>query len=133
MKKYFVILVCTIVLLSVSGCGKNNQLKCSKTETEDGITMAVDFVLDFDKNDKVTDSTITYDLGDSSTAEMFCSIMKASVDSSNGESVTCSGSKITIKGLDNFDADEDSDSEKLIGKTRDEVIAAAKEDGFTCK
>ena len=47
--------------------------------------------------------------------------------------ITCDGSKITIKGLDTFEEDEDEDSEKMVGKAKEEFIKEAKEEGYTCK
>lgn len=131
MKKYLLVLVCA-VLLFVTGCGNKNQVKCSQSITESGITMKAEVVADLDKDNKITDVSVVYDLGDKSTADSFCSLMKLSIDSSKGQSIDCSGSKITLKGLDSLD-NEEEDSEKVIGQTKDDFVKKATEEGFTCK
>lgn len=131
MKKYFLVIFCALLLFVVTGCGKKNQISCSRTVTESGITMNVEVIADVDDNDAITDASIVYDLGDETTANAFCSLMETSMDSSEGQSINCSGTKITIKGLDNLDVDEESD--QLIGKTRADFVKEAEEEGFTCK
>lgn len=132
MKKYLLVLVCAL-LLFVTGCGNKNQVKCTQSATEGGVTMKVEVVADLDQNNKITDVSMTYDLGDKTTADSFCSLLKASVDSEKGQTVKCSGTKITLNGLDSFDEDEDVESEKVIGKTKDEFVNEAIAEGFTCK
>ena len=54
MKKYFLVVLCAVLMLTVTGCGKKaNQVTCSKTETEDDQKITVSITADFDKDDKV--------------------------------------------------------------------------------
>ena len=130
MKKYFLVVLCMVLLFAVTGCGKK-QVKCSRSFTEDGMTMTGEVIADLDGSDKITDVTIVYDIGDQKTADAYCGLMKLGIDESKGQSVSCSGTKITIKGLDSFE--ETEDSEKIIGITKDEFVKLAEEDEFTCK
>ena len=128
MKKYYLVVFGIVLLFTVTGCGKN-KIVCSKSETSEGITMSVDVTVNLDKDDKATGASIVYDFGDKTTADTYCEFFKESDDSSK---VDCSGTKITIKDIDAFD-DEEVSSEKIVGKTKDEIIKAAEEDGFKCK
>lgn len=91
---------------------------------------------DFDANDKLTDATVVYDLGDKKTAEQYCGIFKLFANEAKGIDVSCSGSKITIKGyakMEDAEAEESDDDEKMVGRTKDAFIEAMQAEGFTCK
>ena len=137
MKKYFLVVFCALLLFVVTGCGNKNQVVCKATMTESGITMNAEVIGDLDNDNKIKDVTVVYDLNNSETADQYCSLFKMFEDSENGVSVSCSGSKVTIKGLSSMDISDD-DEDKVIGLTKEEFIKKAteeNEDGinFTCK
>ena len=129
MKKYFLVFLCAVLVLT--GCGKKNEVTCSKTVTEDGQTITMSVVAHLDDNQKITTADLVYDFADKTYADSFCSLAKLGGDTSK---VTCDGSKITIKDMDNMSSDdEDDDSEKVAGKTKDDFVKEAKEAGYSCK
>ena len=130
MKKYLFVLMCAILLVAV-GCGNKNQVKCTGTQTEGGVTIKGEIIADLDQDNKVTGATASYDLGDETSANQYCSLMKLMENTEKGVSVNCSGSKITIKGYENIDADEEEDS--IIGITKEEFIEKMQEVQLTCK
>ena len=129
MKKYLLVLVCAVLVLAVAGCSKKNQLKCTGEMDESGVKIKAEVVADFDKDDKLTDAVVYYDLGSKETADQYCSFMKMMEDSAKGVSISCSGSKITIKGY----AQMDDGEEKLAGTTKDDFVKAMQREGLTCK
>jgi hypothetical protein len=132
MKKYLLVVLCAAFLFAVTGCGGKKQVVCTKTEEEDGQKITMQVSADLDKSDKITDVSITYDFGDKEMASTYCELFKSTSDKS--DAVTCDGSKITIKGADNFDEeDETEDSEKIVGKAKADFVKEAEEEGFTCK
>ena len=133
MKKYFLIVFCALLLV-VTGCGNKNQVKCTGTTTEGGITVKAEVIADLDNDSKVKDVTAVMDLGNNDTANQFCSLYKMMENSENGVKVSCSGSKITIEGYANIDADEDEEQKQIIGMTKEEFInTMSAEEGVTCK
>ena len=131
MKKYFLVVFCALLLFVVTGCGNKNQVKCTGSFSEGGMNMEAEMIADLDENDKVVDVTAVMDLGNSDTANSFCSLYKLMEDKEKGVEVSCSGSKITIKGYANVEAGEDED--QVVGKTKDEFIKLMEEEDFTCK
>ena len=135
MKKYFLLVFCALLLV-VTGCGKKNQVICSGTTTEDGTEIKAEIIADFDKDDKLTTVTMIEDLGDKTKADQFCAMYNAfASELSEGVSISCSGSKVTIKGYEKMDDDEES-SESMIGKTKEEFKKAIEEESngtVTCK
>ena len=71
----------------------------------------------------------TYDVGDKETADQYCSLFKLMEDKEKGIEVSCSGTKVTIKGFAKID-DED---EKMIGMSKEEFLKKAQEENMTCK
>ena len=132
MKKYLLVVFCAALLLVVTGCGNKNQLTCTGSMNESGIEMKAEVVADFDENDKLTDATVSYDLGSKETADQWCSMFKLMNDADKGIEVSCSGSKITIKGYAKMD---DEGEESMIGKTKEEFKAVMEKEveGITCK
>ena len=129
MKKYFLVVFCGALLFLLAGCSSKNQVVCTVEETEGGITMKGEVLVDFDKNDKLTDATATYDVGDKKTADQYCSFLKLMEDKEKGIEVSCSGTKITIKGFAKID-DED---EKMVGMSKEDFLKKAKEENMSCK
>lgn len=125
MKKYFLIAVVGILLLT--GCGKSKQVTCTTSMKEGGISMQVSIIADLDDSEKVTKVAAEYDFGDSKTAEQYCSLIKLSYSDAQ-----CSGSKITIPDATSMLG---SGSTKVIGMTKDEFVTYAKADSqnVTCK
>lgn len=134
MKKYFLVVFCALLLFVVTGCGNKNQVTCSGTMKESGMEIKAEIVADFDDSDKLTDATIVYDLGNSDTATQWCSLFQLMNDSDKGISVSCSGSKITIKGYAKMAEEEGEES--MIGKTKEEFKQAMEKESdgqITCK
>ena len=131
MKKYLLALVCATLVFAV-GCGNKNQLKCTGTQTEGGVTVKGEVIADLDADNKITDATIVYDLGEKDTADQYCSIFKLMEDTDNGVTVSYSGTKITIKGFAKLES-EDDDDDGLLGATKEEFIKAMEKEEFTCK
>ena len=129
MKKYLFVLVCALLLL-VTGCGNKNQVKCTGKDESTG--MEAQIVADFDDNSKLVDASVVYDVKDKDTVEQYCSLFKLMENTDKGVSVSCSGTKITIKGFAKMEADEDEE-DSMIGKTKEEFIKAMEEEKFTCK
>jgi len=125
MKKYFLIAVVGVLLLT--GCGKSNQVVCSASLEEGGLSMKVALVGTLE-NDKISKVAYEYEFKDSATAEQYCSLIKLSYPDAQ-----CSGSKITIP--DATGMLETGTDKKVIGMTKDEFISFAKADstGVTCK
>ena len=137
MKKCFLFVFCALLLFVVTGCGNKNQVTCTGEMTEDGVTMKAEVIGEFDKDDKLTTVTMIEDLGDKEKADQLCAMYNAFASQMpEGVSVSCSGSKVTIKGYEKMDEDEESDDEKMVGMTKDEFKAAIEKDSegkVTCK
>ncbi len=153
MKKYLLVVLCALLLVTVTGCGSSkkeegenggngggsdtpskNQVVCTATQEENGIKISAEIVADFDSSDKLTDAVVSYDLGDATTAQQYCSLFKLMEDAEKGVTVSCSGTKITVNGYAKMEASEDEKS--LVGASKEEFINTVKstEDGnFTCK
>lgn len=135
MKKYLVFAFCALSLFVVAGCGSKKKVVCSTTMKESGLTIDAEAIGYLDKNDKVTDISIVYDLNDKTAANQYCSIFKLmESDKDSDIKVKCSGTKVTITGLNTF-ADSSSD-ESIIGRSKDdfvEYMESVDETKFTCK
>ena len=137
MKKYYVMIFC-IALLFVTGCGNGKQVACSKTETIEGVSATGTIIGELDANDKVVGASMAYEFADKESATKYCDMMKGLLELSKnlGEStgkasIDCSGSKITIKGFEELEGDDEED--KVIGLSKDEFVQKATEEGYTCK
>ena len=135
MKKFSLIALCALLLV-VTGCGggSKNKVVCTASEEQGGIKMTAEVVAEFDSSDKLEDATVTYDLGDSTVAEQYCSLFKLMEDSENGVAVKCSGTKVVITGYANLASDDDE--EDVVGMSKDEFIKkieASDDASFTCK
>ncbi len=121
MKKYVLVALCAVAVLSLTGCGKKNQVKCSMTESSMGMEMKANVVAELDKDNKVTKVSESLEFGDKETADAMCSLAKLSGE----EGIKCSGKTITMDSADELD--------DVVGKTKDEFVEAAKANGFTCE
>lgn len=133
MKKYFLVVFCTLLLLAVTGCGNKNQVVCTGSMSEGGVDVKAEMVADFDKDDKLTSVTVTEDLGDKEKADQMCALFKAFMPADSGVDISCSGSKVTIKGYENMADDEE---DKMVGMTKEEFKAAMEQEAegeITCK
>ena len=131
MKKYLLIALLVVLSFGIAGCSKKNQVVCTQTETQNGITIKGEVIVDFDKDDKLTDATAVYDVSDKTTAEQYCSFMKLMEDAAKGVKVDCSGTKITINGFAQVDSEEDE--EKIVGMSKTDFIEKMKAEDMTCK
>ena len=132
MKKYVLVPCCALLLFSLTGCG-SKKLVCSRSGSESGVNAKVEVAFEFDSDGKAKDAemTMTYEFDDKETAEQACELFKGDdADTDEKTSVKCSGSKITVttSGLSEVEG-----SDEVIGKTRDEIIKEAEEDGYECK
>ena len=132
MKKYFFIVLCTAMLFTVVGCSKKNQVVCTKTSTNEGITVEEEGVFELDKDNKIASLTATYTYSDSETAKSYCDMYKSVFGSQNADLISCSGTKVTIKNIEKL-LDEEDDPKKVMGMTKDELIKFETEDGYSCK
>lgn len=131
MKKYFLVVLCAVLVFVVTGCGNKNQVKCTGSFSEGGMNMDAEVIADLDDADKVVDVTAIMDLKDKDTASQFCSLYKMFADEEKGIEISCSGSKITIKGFSKLEAETEEDD--VTGKAKEEFIKAMEEEEFTCK
>lgn len=127
MRKGFVFGISTLLLVGLTGCGSKNQLICTKSGTVEGVDISVEVTIDLDKDDKITDASLVYDIKDNDIASQFCETAKESYK----KGVSCSGNKTTIKGLDNLENPDGT--EHWSSKTKDDFIKKAESEGFTCK
>lgn len=133
MKKYFLGLFCAL-LLFVTGCGENkNQVKCTGEMEEAGMKMKQEIVAVFDDNNIFKDATATLDLGSKEAADQLCSLYKMLGDSEKNVDISCSGTKVTIKGFENLDAEDEDTEDSPIGKTKEEFIKLMEKEQMTCK
>ena len=133
MKKYYLIALSALLLFVVTGCGNKNQVVCSGKMEENGLEVTAEIVAEFDENDKLVDATITEDVGDKTKADQMCALYKAFVTEDTGVSISCSGSKVTIKGYAKMTADEE---DSMIGQTKEEFksyMESTSEGQVTCK
>ena len=129
MKKYVLVPCCALLLFSLTGCG-SKKLVCSRSGSESGVNAEVEVAFEFDSDGKAksAEMTMTYEFDDAETAEQACEMFKGDdSDSDEKMSVKCTGKKITMT------TSEMDDSDEVIGKTRDEIIKEAEEDGYECK
>ncbi len=133
MKKYFLVVLCALLLFVVTGCGSKNELRCTQSMNESGIKMDGEIIAEFDKDDKLVDATVVYDLGDKDTATSWCAMFKMTENKDKGITVDCSGSKITMTGYAKAVEEESEDGEKILGKTKEEFKKYAEAEGMTCK
>ena len=136
MKKYFLVVFCAALLFVVTGCGSKNEMKCTGTMEENGQKVEAEVTAEFDKDDKLVDATIVEDLGSEETAKQLCSLYQTfSSEMPEGVSVSCSGSKVTIKGFAKMNDSEDEE-DKMIGLTKEEFktkMESETEGKVTCK
>ena len=133
MKKYFLVVFCALLLFVVTGCGNKNEVKCTGTMSEGGVNVTAEIIGEFDDNDKLTTVTMIEDLGDKEKADQMCALVKAFMPADSGVDVSCSGSKVTIKGYEKMADDED---EQVIGMTKEEFKQAMESEAegqVTCK
>ena len=123
MKKYLLIFVCVLVLFVVTGCGKS-ELKCRGTMTQNGVEMKAEITAQFDSDDKLVDATIVEDLENKEKADQLCTLFKTYLNPDEGIEVSCSGSKVTIKGYAKLVG---STEEGMTGRTKEEFKSAIKE------
>ena len=129
MRKYLMLVVCSLVLFLATGCGKE-KVVCTGTFEEDGLSADAEMIAEFDK-DTVSDITVNYTLKDDETAKQWCALFQLMQDEDKGVSVKCSGKKITIKGIDKIDSE---DEEENPIKTKEEFIKYAEEESkLKCK
>ena len=130
MKKYLLVVLCALLLVVVTGCGSKNTVVCSgKIEGYEA-----ELTAEFDDNDKLTTVTAVEDVGSKEAADQMCAL--SSLFEAQGVTVSCSGSKVTIKGFEKMTDSEDEDDVKMVGLTKEEFKKAMEEESegqVTCK
>ena len=132
LKKYFFVVFCVALLFVVAGCTKKNQVVCTETQTENGVTIKGEIIVDFDKDDKLSDATAVYDLSDKSAADQYCSLFKLMENAEKGVKIECSGTKVTIKGFAKAESNDEED-EEMIGMTKADFLKKMESQEMTCK
>lgn len=128
MKKFLLFAFCAVCLAASTGCGNSkNQLKCSKSETEDGVTMSMEYVINFDKDDKATGGSMSIDYGKKELANLICENVK------DNSKIKCSGSKVTYTDLTDMDDEDAEEEDKLVGSKKADVKKLLEEQGMKCK
>lgn len=130
MKKYLFVTLFALMLV-VSGCGKKNQVVCSKTTEADGKTYKEEAVFELDKDNKVTKASGKYTFSDKESAETYCNLFKSFIES---DYIKCTDKEIEIVNLEKIAEDsEDEETTKILGMTKDEIMQLEQEEGYTCK
>ena len=127
MKKYLCLLAIIILL---TGCGK--KVTCTSITSSDDGGLKTEATAKLDKNNKITDITLSFDFDNKETAELICDTFKQ-FEESTGVKIKCNGTKIKIANAKSFNIAESDDTMKLIGKYKEAFIERAKEEGFSCK
>lgn len=130
MKKYLLIVLCALVLV-VTGCGKKNQVVCTKTTIEGEVTIKEEGTFVLDKDDKVESADAVYTFNDEDLAKNYCDLFKTFLGEEHQNSISCSSTKITIKDLHKLQDEEDGTV--LAGMKKDELIKFEEEQGYSCK
>ena len=129
MKRFVFGLVLLLSVFLLAGCKK--QIVCSKSEKNGDKETSVEIIAELDGADKITAAHISYDFGDEKTASQYCDLFKQSLGEKEKDKIECKGSKITMSNVDDLDGDTGSD--KMVGKTKSDLLKEAKEAGYTCK
>lgn len=130
MKKYLFATL-FVLMLVVSGCGKKNQLVCSKTTEEAGKTYTEEAIFELDKDNKVVKASGKYTFSDKESAKTYCNLFTSFIGS---DYIKCADKEIEIVNLEKLDEDsEDEDAIKIVGMTKDEIVQLEKTEGYTCK
>ena len=129
MRKNSLLLIISL-LLFITGCSRN-QIKCTGTITDEGLTMKAEMIAYLDKDNKVTDATVSYELKDQELMDTYCSMFKMMEEGYDGLRVTCSKTKITLDGYLTLLSEEES--KELLGISKEGFIEAMEADKFICK
>lgn len=136
MKKYLLVVLCAVLMFAVVGCSKKNQVVCSKTTTEEDLTVTEEGIFELDENDKIVAASGTFTFNDKESAKTYCDIFKLGFSGEDGDAVTCTDTKITIKDLEKLNEDDEDDEEesiKIVGMSKEDLIKFETEAGYTCK
>lgn len=137
MKKFVGLCASLLVVLSLTGCGKSNELKC--TGKVEGEEMTATATLDGDKITKVVAETVT-EAETKEEAEQGAAMINGfgalAAESGMTMSAKVNGKKVTttmtmdITKMEAEDLEENFDTENL---TKDSFIKAMEDEGLTCK
>lgn len=131
MKKTLVMVFGALLLVSLTGCGNKNQIKCTAEQTQSGITMKSEVTAELDSNDKIKSVSAAIDFGSKEMASAMCTMYNSAPE--EGLSVSCDGSKMKINDFEKY-VSADSDSEaKIVGISKDEFKKGMESQGYTCK
>ena len=129
MKKYLLVMFGALLLFVVTGCESKNTVVCTgKVDDHEA-----ELTAEFDSNDKLTTITVVEEAASKEEADQVCAL--SSVFEAQGISVSCSGTKVTIKGYEKM-VDSEEDEEKMVGLSKEEFKKAIEKESdgtVTCK
>ncbi len=94
-----------------------DKVTCEMEQTEDGITIHAIIIGQLDTSGKVSKLSYRYEFTDKETADQYCALVQLAYPEA-----TCSGTTVSIPNIDD-------DLDDFIGLTKEQFIAAAKDDG----
>ena len=133
MKKYLLLLV--VGLLLVTGCGNGNEVVCTIKKTENGVTTSAELIAKLEE-DKVVDADIKMTFDNEEMAQAFCAILRlATTTEDGGQSIKlkCKTKTLVMKNLKNLSSDTIDVDTTVFGFTKEEFINAMEEEGYSCK
>lgn len=129
MKKKITFLFVFILVLVATGCGKKSKLTCTSKQQFGSAELTTEMNLKFEKDYlKSTETTMTVNFPEESTAEAFMKTYQDKKDSNGKDLYTVEkdGLKVTVKS-------KDSTNEKIDKNKKDNVKKYLEERGYTCK
>ena len=132
MKKYFLIVICAVLLFGVVGCSKKQKLVCTKTTTEDELTLVEESIYEFDKDNKITSAVGTMEFNDKDVTKSYCEFFKDTLGDKASGILSCTDTKLTINDLDKL-AEAVKETTRFVGEDKDSIIKIHTDDGYTCK
>lgn len=131
MKKYLLVVICTVLLFTVSGCSNSSKVVCSKTTKQDNNEAKEEGTFEFDKDGKLTKASGKYTFNDKEVAKNYCTVFTMAV-SDNKDLIKCTDDSVEILDLLKF-GDDGEEKDKLKNMTKDELIKFEEDAGYTCE
>ena len=127
MKKYFVIGVAAMLLLTACGSTKTDDIVCTGKIDEEGVKAEATYY-GYLKDGKVASVDVEMEFDSAEYAKQMCSMYELVKTMAPEEAadmkIECDGKKLTIEGM----VDED-----FTNMTKEEFAKKAEEQGMTCK
>ena len=133
MKKGLLLILC-VLLLIVTGCGKDKQVACTGDAiSDDGVTLHASVTGELDSNEKVVNIKHEFEFSDVTVANRYCNTLKSLETIRLGTKVTCSDKTIRIEGFDRINVAEPEVGEVVLNQTKNDFIRVAKLEEYTCQ